>query len=281
LCKYSEKWREDLKDQILLITVYFFIYSFIGWVLESTYKSILQKKVVNSGFLLGPFCPIYGFGALIMYFSLKDLTNNIIVLFLFGLIVLSIFEYVVGLFLEIVFKTKYWDYSKNKFNIQGKVCLKNSLYWGALGVVFMRAVHPAVEKIVKMIPGIYLIITVLVLVLIICIDTIGTVIKLFKINARLKSWINITENIRNKINAIDQRTAFRFANINKLRFEHSYRLMKNMTEAKNRNVLLGSLKEEQVRLQQKLERRIERLRKAFPTMQSERLREFLNNMKKS
>ncbi len=270
-----------MENQILLVAVYFFIYSFIGWILESTYKSVLQKRIVNSGFLLGPFCPIYGFGALIMYFSLKDLTNNIIILFLFGLIVLSIFEYVVGLFLEIVFKTKYWDYSNNKFNIQGKVCLKNSLYWGALGVVFMRLIHPGVEKIVKMIPAIYLIISVFALVLIICIDTIGTVIKLFKINSRLKSWVNITENIRNKINAIDQRTAVRFANISRLRFEHSYRLMKNMTEAKNRNILLGSLKEEQARLQQKLERRIERLRKAFPTMNSERLHKFLNNMKKS
>ena len=74
-----------MKSELLLIIVYFFIYAFIGWVLESTYKSILQKKVVNSGFLLGPFCPIYGFGALIMYLSLKDLTDNIFILFFFVL----------------------------------------------------------------------------------------------------------------------------------------------------------------------------------------------------
>ncbi len=95
-----------LKELVYLIS-YFFVYSFIGWLLESIYKTILQKKVVNSGFLLGPFCPIYGFGALIMYLSLRNLTNNIFVLFLFGLIVLSIFEYIVGVFLEVVFKTKY------------------------------------------------------------------------------------------------------------------------------------------------------------------------------
>ena len=92
-----------LKELVYLIS-YFFVYSFIGWLLESIYKTILQKKVVNSGFLLGPFCPIYGFGALIMYLSLRNLTNNIFVLFLFGLIVLSIFEYIVGVFLEVVLK---------------------------------------------------------------------------------------------------------------------------------------------------------------------------------
>ena len=108
-------------EEILRLIIYLLIYSFIGWILESTYKTILQKRFVNSGFLSGPFCPIYGFGALIMYLSLKDVQNSYIILFLFGMIMLSIFEYVVGLFLEIVFRTKYWDYSERKFNIHGRV----------------------------------------------------------------------------------------------------------------------------------------------------------------
>ena len=91
-------------NEMLSIIAYFIIYSFIGWLLESTYKSVNQGKFINSGFLHGPLCPIYGYGAMIMYLSLKDLTNNIFILFLFGLIVLSVFEYIVGLFLELVFK---------------------------------------------------------------------------------------------------------------------------------------------------------------------------------
>ena len=251
-----------LKELVYLIS-YFFVYSFIGWLLESIYKTILQKKVVNSGFLLGPFCPIYGFGALIMYLSLRNLTNNIFVLFLFGLIVLSIFEYIVGVFLEVVFKTKYWDYSKNKFNIQGRVCLKNSIYWGILGIIFMKMIHPKVEKLVNVIPIIYL------------------VIGLVNINKRLRKWSEITENIRSKIDAINLRNAIQFENIKNSRFEHNFKLMKRIGETKNRNELLGSLKEEQQRLQEKITRRIERLKKAFPTMQSDKLLKFLNNMKKS
>ena len=85
-------------NEIVFLGAYFLVYAFIGWCLESVYKSVLQKKIINSGFLHGPICPIYGYGAMIMYLSLKDVTNNIFVLFFFGLIVLSVFEYIVGLF---------------------------------------------------------------------------------------------------------------------------------------------------------------------------------------
>ena len=82
-------------EKILPIVAYFVIYSFIGWILESIYKSILQKRIVNSGFLHGPFCPIYGYGAMIMYLSLRNLTNNLVILFSYGVVVLSLFEYIV------------------------------------------------------------------------------------------------------------------------------------------------------------------------------------------
>ena len=186
-----------------------------------------------------------------------------------------------GLFLEIVFKTKYWDYSKNKFNIHGRVCLKNSLYWGVLGVIFMKVIHPGVEKLVNLVPQIYLIVGLFILMTVITIDTVGTIIKLVKINSKLKNWTKITENIRKQIEAINVKSAIRFENINRLKFEHNYRLMKRIVETKDRNQLLGDLKREQRQLQEKLERRIARLRKAFPTMQSDRLGKFLNNMKKS
>ena len=267
--------------ELMYLIAYFFVYSFIGWCLESTYKTILQKKIVNSGFLIGPFCPIYGFGALIMYLSLRNLTDNIFILFLFGLIVLSIFEYFVGVFLEVVFKTKYWDYSKNKFNIHVRVCLKNSIYWGILGIIFMKMIHPKVEKIVNVIPVIYLTVAIVALMAIMFADTIVTIIKLVNINNRLKKWSEVTENIRSRIDAINLRNAIRFENIRNSRFESNFKLMKRIGEAKNRNELLGSLKEEQQHLQEKIERRIERLKKAFPTMQSDKLLKFLNNMKKS
>lgn len=93
------------------ILFYFALYSFLGWCLESVYKTILEKKFVNSGFLHGPFCPIYGFGAIIMIMLLQNLSNNIFLIFCISTIVLTIWEYLVSVLLEKVFKTKYWDYS--------------------------------------------------------------------------------------------------------------------------------------------------------------------------
>ena len=100
--------------QILRLLLYFIIYSFFGWVLESIFKSILQRKIVNSGLLYGPICPIYGFGAIIMLLFLNKFKYNLVLLFLAGFIVLSVWEYIVGALLEKKFNTKYWDYSNNE-----------------------------------------------------------------------------------------------------------------------------------------------------------------------
>ena len=260
-------------EKILPIVAYFVIYSFIGWILESIYKSILQKRIVNSGFLHGPFCPIYGYGAMIMYLSLRNLTNNLVILFSYGVVVLSLFEYIVGLFLEIFFKTKYWDYSQKRFNINGRVCLQNSIYWGILGVVFMIGIHPIIEKLYYSVPFQYTIIGVTIVVIGILIDTINTIIGLIKINIKLKNWDEITEVIKNKISSISEN---RLTNLKKLK---DIKLL-NINTLTNEKII-AELKERQQHYIELLEKRIARLRKAFPSMNSERLTKFFNNNKKS
>ena len=268
-------------NEMLSIIAYFIIYSFIGWLLESTYKSVNQGKFINSGFLHGPLCPIYGYGAMIMYLLLKDLTNNIFILFLFGLIVLSVFEYIVGLFLELVFKTKYWDYSKRKFNIHGRVCLLNSLYWGILGIVFMDVIHPLVMKLVGIIPKKYLIVAVSGILALMLIDTVITIIGLIKINIKLKNWEKITEDIKSKLEAIDVKRTATLEKIKALRLKDNSRILAKVSELRNRENVLGELKQRQQFVQETLEKRIARLKRNFPTMNSERLSKFLNNNKKS
>lgn len=268
--------------EITRVIFYFIVYSFLGWILESTYKSVLQKKFVNSGFLAGPFCPIYGYGALIMYFSLREVTNNIIVLFLFGMFVLSLFEYVVGWFLEVAFKTKYWDYSKAKFNIKGRVCLLNSFYWGILGIVFMNFIHPFVEGCVGKIPELYIAIFTAMCMAYILIDTIITTVKLVKINVKLKNWEKITEDIKNKIGTLYSGKTIKINNINLFKMESKYTVLRKFVEVKKRDAkLLEELKLKQQDIQEKLDKRMKRLLHAFPTMNSDRLSKFLNNSKKS
>lgn len=267
-------------SEVYTLIIYFIIYSFVGWVLESVYKSILQKKLVNSGFLAGPFCPIYGYGALIMYLSLKDVTNNIFILFIYGLVALSVFEYIVGLFLELVFKTKYWDYSNNKFNIHGRVCLLNSFYWGILGIVFMRLIHPLVANVVAKIPDLYITIAAYAGVVYFAIDTITSTIKVIKINIRLKDLEKITEDIKNRIEALNARNLKQFEKIIRLRRVYKHSISKKLTEGKFSDKLLEQLKIRQQEVQGKIEKRMKRLEKAFPTMTSERLSNFWKGYKK-
>ena len=111
-------------EEFIELLTYFIIYSFLGWVMESIVRTISEKKLINTGFLHGPFCPIYGIGAIILFAFLDKFENNLILLFFVAIIVLTIWEYVVGWMLEKLFNTKYWDYSQQKFNIQGRVCYK-------------------------------------------------------------------------------------------------------------------------------------------------------------
>ena len=163
--------------QIFELLTYFIIYSFAGWVMESIFRSICEKKFINTGFLKGPFCPIYGIGAIIIYVFLSGFKDNIFLLFLMGFIVLSIWEYIVGVLLEKVFNTKYWDYSDHKFNFQGRICLTNSIYWGFLGVVFIKYINPFVVNKLQYVDINYLRVIVYIALVIVIIDAINTTIN--------------------------------------------------------------------------------------------------------
>lgn len=130
----------------------FLTYSFLGWVCETVYCSIGNGQFINRGFLNGPFCPIYGFGALAVIWFLRLVENSILLVFILGLFVTSLLEYVTGYLLEFLFHTKYWDYSKRKFNLQGRVCLRNSLMFGGLSVIAMKVVNPTVEELIQKLP---------------------------------------------------------------------------------------------------------------------------------
>jgi uncharacterized membrane protein len=127
--------------------VLFAIYSFMGWVIESVYRSISQRLLINAGFLYGPFLPIYGSGAAFII-SLEFLIHHWplpIKLIVYG-IVLTLTEYLTGLTFEKVFKLKLWDYSDSRFNFQGRVSLLFSLCWTALALIFIIFIHPAVLR---------------------------------------------------------------------------------------------------------------------------------------
>lgn len=128
---------------------YFFFYSFIGWFFESCYCSIRPKKWVNRGFLRGPICPIYGTGGLVMMVCLLPLRHitkylylNELLIFIAGAVLCDIVEFMTSYIMEKLFNARWWDYSNKKFNIQGRICLTHTFYWGTCSCLFVFILEP-------------------------------------------------------------------------------------------------------------------------------------------
>lgn len=134
------------------IIQWFFIYSFLGWVWETGYVSFKNHKFVNRGFINGPFCTIYGFGAISVYLILRPLDGRWILLYLGGVVVATLLEYVTAVLMESIFHTSWWDYSDKKFNFQGRICLGASVGWGFFTVLLFWALQPFVEWVVSLYP---------------------------------------------------------------------------------------------------------------------------------
>ena len=244
-----------MEQQIFTLLAYFIIYSILGWIMESIYRSICEKRIINTGFLKGPFCPIYGIGAIIMILFLQNLKNNVALLFIVSMIILTIWEYIVAIILEKTFNIKYWDYSNNILNFQGRICMLNSIYWGILGVIFIEYIQDFIQNLVTLIPINILYISVSIIMLIVLIDAINTIIKIKNIKATLEKIEKLNLQIKQKLQElkeikIDENKYVQEAikNLDKKRKNISYRLYK----------------------------RVYRLKKAFPAIDSKEITEILN-----
>ena len=129
--------------------LFFFIYCFLGWVFESTYVSICERRLVNRGFMRGPFLPLYGSGAILMLFVSIPVQEHIALMFLAGSLAATALEYVTGVCMEALFKVRYWDYSHKRFQYKGYICLSSSLAWGGLTVLLVKVIHKPVERAVE------------------------------------------------------------------------------------------------------------------------------------
>ncbi len=134
------------------LLLYFFFYSFVGWIWESSYVSICTHKLTNRGFLTGPMLPIYGSGAIVMLCTTYPVRSSEIGIFFIGMFSATLLEYVTGVIMEALFQVRYWDYSDKKFNIHGHICLSSSLAWGVFTLLLVHVVHPYVASFLEQIP---------------------------------------------------------------------------------------------------------------------------------
>ena len=134
------------------ILAFFLIYSCLGWCVEVVYAAATTGQLVNRGFLNGPVCPIYGFGMILVLFFLTPLEDNLLLLYLGGVILPSALELVGGWALYKLYRTRWWDYTDKPFNIGGYVCLEFSLMWGVGAMVMVKVIHPTIAALVNIIP---------------------------------------------------------------------------------------------------------------------------------
>jgi uncharacterized membrane protein len=135
--------------ELSYVFLLFVIYSFIGWLIETIVVYLGTKKWINRGFLIGPYCPIYGFGALLMIYIFEEYKSDPLNLYIMLVVYASILEYFTSFLMERLFNARWWDYSERKFNLNGRVCLSNSLAFGVLGLILGFFLNPLLLNLIS------------------------------------------------------------------------------------------------------------------------------------
>ena len=150
---------------------FFFIYCFFGWIFESTYVSLKKRQFVNRGFLRLPLLPLYGTGAVMMLWVSLPVKDNLFLVYVSGVVAATVLEYVTGWGMERLFKMKYWDYSNQRFNVKGYICLSSSIAWGFFTILLTEVIHRPIERYVLGLPLMVDLVCVIVVSLLFAADT--------------------------------------------------------------------------------------------------------------
>lgn len=181
---------------ISLLFLYFVIYAFLGWILETVYCSVRERRFVARGFLYGPVCPIYGVGVLMMLCWFAPFTGQPLLFYAVATVCMSAWEYLVAWILETTTHIKYWDYSDRKFNLHGRICLSISLTWGVLAYLVIFWIHPVVAGLVERLSTFTIYVADMVLLVLLVADAAATIRELALLTAMLRKLTQMGEELQ-------------------------------------------------------------------------------------
>lgn len=187
---------------------FFYLYCFLGWVWETCYVSVLKAKWVNRGFMRGPFLPIYGSGAIVVLIFTLPVRTNPRLVFVVGMVSATILEYCTGVVMERMFHVRYWDYSNQRLNLNGHICLTSSLAWGVFSVILTRYGHTPVERLASHMSTNVLEVIVFVLTVYISIDMAESIREAINLKEVLLSLEENNEDFRRLQKHIEVASAF-------------------------------------------------------------------------
>lgn len=278
---------------------YFFIYGILGWCSEVAFAAFKQRKFVNRGFLNGPICPVYGFGVGFVVSLLMPYKSNVFFMYIASVAAVSSIEWFTGFALEKIFHSRWWDYSDQPFNLNGYICLPFSLIWGAACMLIVYVVHPLITKFVGLIPSLFGSVLLIVLLAGMIADLWVTAAGILRMNQRLRKMSEIAEELHNISEQLGENIYLGVMSA----VEKQEETKKKLDEAgqelvEKRNAVSEGLKERKDTISGELEQRIEelksryqeiaekksqtsrRLLNAFPSFNSGRYKEALDELKK-
>jgi uncharacterized membrane protein len=262
-------------DFVVDVVIYFMIFSVCGWICESVFCSIIEKKPVNRGFLNGPFCPVYGFGGLIVVYLLGPLRGRYIALFLWGMVACTVLEYITSWLLEKLFNAKWWDYSHMRFNINGRVCLLFSLIFGVLSVVAAELIYPPFFDLVGRIPMAVKGWLALGMALILTADCAATVRSIIELNGKLAEIKKAMDELRQRLE-LPQMERVSFAQL-----IERFKADGKEEDEPARNPIQQALSKLEKLTAKKQKFQHKRLLKAFPNMKSTKYQEQFAKLRES
>lgn len=179
----------------------FLIYAIMGWMMEIIVCSIPVRKLVDRGFLIGPYCPIYGIGSVCILFVLESFRSDPLLVFVTASFICAFIEYFTSFAMEKLFHARWWDYSNELFNINGRITLTNTILFGLLGLLLVYFIHPWINTILGYFSHATIIITAIMLAIIFMIDVVTTIIIVYKLKTthqqlRKDSTEEITKKVR-------------------------------------------------------------------------------------
>ncbi len=189
-------------DTVINYTFMFFIFSAMGWAIECTYRSLGEKRIINSGFLYGPMCPIYGTGCLVFDLILVPLAEPIekrlILVLILGMVLADTVEYATSYIMEKLFNARWWDYSNNFLNLHGRICFKHTCYWAIFAFVYVYIIAPMYRYILSFISQDIRTVAVFVILAVFTVDLIFTVKAATDINKMMTKLSALKNTITEK-----------------------------------------------------------------------------------
>ena len=272
---------------VYFILLYFFVYGFLGWCTEVAFAGVKEGKFVNRGFLNGPICPIYGVGVAVVVSCLDGLKDNLILLYISSVVIVTALEWFTGFIFDKLFHNKWWDYSSMPLNLNGYVCLLFSLIWGVACVLIVKILHPLIHKALDFLPEFVGWTCIVLFGVTLFVDLYVTVTDILKMNRKLAKMNEIATELHRISDEIGENIYEDVTEALELKEEMADRLKERAAEFHERRKDLSEDMREQIIELRKHYRELilrnpahmKRIIRAFPKLESRKYKDALEDLR--